>query len=365
MNNRQFWTCVLPEELVLKYGLSFATYNFSMNLISGVGFDKVFSTMPLYVGGEMDDSAFRDGRFELIYDKLRKRRGIWQRIAAIKEQFQLFKLIPEGTNFWFYNINTLNAVLFLLLKLFKPSVTLNVIVLDFTPFSKLLELNRFYLKLINSAHGRISLTNSPLFNQSNLVVIPGVVPENVPTFPEIKAPCMNFLLSGTLNETISQTSIVLKAFSQLPNCQLHITGKGNSVPLIEKYAEKYPNIIYHEQLSYPDYINLLQNITFLLSTRNSLKPENHCNFPSKIIEALLHNRIVLTTIPYPQLEGIKVLECNATDDTSFKAYMESLATMDSNELLKYANQGNIVKRKFSANVWKLAMDKVEKNINYV
>lgn len=360
MNKRQLWTCVLPEELVLKYGLSFATYNFSMNLISGVRFDKVFSTMPLYVGGKMEASAFQDDRFDLIYDELRKRRGVWQRIAAIKEQFQMFKLIPEGTNFWFYNINTLNAVLFILLKLFKPSVTLNVIVLDFTPFSKLLELNRFYLKLINSAHGRISLANSPLFNQSNLIVIPGVVPENVPTFPDIKVPSMEFLLSGALNETISQTTIVLKAFSQLPGCQLHITGKGDSVPLIEEYAEKYPNIIYHEQLSYSDYIRLLHNVTFQLSTRNSSEPENHCNFPSKIIEALLHNRIVLTTISYPQLDGIKVLECDATDEVSLKAYIENLDSWGAHELLQYANQGNMVKRKFSTNVWKFAMDEIER-----
>ncbi len=68
---RIFWTCILPEHLIAQYRLSFAACNFSYNLMSGCAFDKVYSSMPLYVGGEMSKEAFSDKRFELIYDRWR------------------------------------------------------------------------------------------------------------------------------------------------------------------------------------------------------------------------------------------------------------------------------------------------------
>ena len=169
--SRIFWTCVLPESLISKYKLSFAASNFSFNLMSGSGFDRVYSMMPLYVGGEMDQEAFEDNRFELIYDKLRKRGGFWKKLAVLKEQWIIFRQIPRDAAVWFYNLNTLNAFLFILLKLFKPSVQLNVIVLDFTPVMSGWGLNRIYLRFINMAHGRICLANSPLFKSYNLSLI--------------------------------------------------------------------------------------------------------------------------------------------------------------------------------------------------
>ena len=130
MKYRIFWTCVLPEHLIAQYGLSFAACNFSFNLMSGNTFDKVYSGMPLYVGGKMRQDAFDDRRFELIYDKWRERSGMWQKFATFKEQVTILRKIPKDASVWFYNLNTLNALLFLLLKWFKPSVQLNVIVLD-------------------------------------------------------------------------------------------------------------------------------------------------------------------------------------------------------------------------------------------
>ncbi len=44
---RIFWTCILPDHLIARYGLSFAACNFSYNLMSDCAFDKVYSSMPL------------------------------------------------------------------------------------------------------------------------------------------------------------------------------------------------------------------------------------------------------------------------------------------------------------------------------
>lgn len=358
--SRIFWTCVLPESLISKYKLSFAASNFSFNLMSGSGFDRVYSMMPLYVGGEMDQEAFEDNRFELIYDKLRKRGGFWKKLAVLKEQWIIFRQIPRDTAVWFYNLNTLNAFLFILLKLFKPSVQLNVIVLDFTPVMSGWGLNRIYLRFINMAHGRICLANSPLFKSYNSAILPGVIPANHEGIPPIKDPEKDFLLSGVLSEEIAQLSLVLKTFSQLPECDLYITGNKGDENLLKEYSEKYSNIHWCGQLAFPRYMELLHKITFQLSTRDPKAPENQCNFPSKIIEALLHNRVVVSTIHYPQLNGIQYIEVESNAE-AFLQGVQTILRMADDELLTYANQGELVSQLFDVHHWYKIMNDIERS----
>lgn len=70
---RIFLTHILPEHLVAEYHLSFAACNFSRNLMSGGGFDKVYSIMPLFVCGEM--KTFKEPDNELVYSSLRRKGG--------------------------------------------------------------------------------------------------------------------------------------------------------------------------------------------------------------------------------------------------------------------------------------------------
>lgn len=359
-NRRQriFFTCILPERLIAKYGLSFAACNFSFNLMSGGGFTKVYSTMPLFVGGEMDKEAFEDGRFELVYDKLRKSGGIWQKFAALKEQWTIFREIPKRSSVWFYNLNVLSALLFVLLKVFKPSVQLNVIVLDYTPAKSWREQNYWYLKLINSANGRICLANSPLFKQNNSVTLPGVVPAQNEEFPLVVKPAMSFLLSGMLLPEIAQLEMVLKTFAELPQYELHITGTKGDEEMLNEYANKYVNIHWHGQIPYKEYLNLLHSVTFLLSTRDPEMPENQCNFPSKIIESLLHNRIIISTIEYKQIDNIKYFKVTSQQEF-FKQHIDAIAQMSSKFLMEYANQGKKVAEMFSTKVWNETMEMIE------
>lgn len=355
---RIFWTCVLPEDLIGRYGLSFAACNFSFNLMSGGAFDKVFSGMPLYVRGKMDDKAFSDERFELIYDKWRVSGRLLQKLATVKEQISIFHKVPKNAAIWFYNLNTLNAILFILLKVFKPSVQLNVIVLDFTPSNNHLSLNRIYLKLINAAHGRICLANSPLFKKVNSLTLPGVVASNQTALPKLIRPDKSFLLSGVLSEEISMLTMILDAFSKFPDYELHVTGVKGNEKTLKKYNDKYENIHWHGQLPFSEYIDLLHSVTFQLSTRNPAFPENQCNFPSKIIEALLHNRIVVSTISYPQLNGVKYYHVGA-DSEEFKKSINTIAAISPDELLIYANQGELIKTLFNTDVWEKAMNRIE------
>lgn len=91
MINRIFITHILPPQLIEKYCLSTAACNFSFNLISGGAFDKVYSILGTYVGGRMDDEAFRDERFSLHYHALFRSLGRCGRyMAIIIEQSLIF-----------------------------------------------------------------------------------------------------------------------------------------------------------------------------------------------------------------------------------------------------------------------------------
>jgi hypothetical protein len=354
---RIFQTFLLPDDLVAKYKLSFAAANFSRNLMQGGGFDKVYSLMPLTVKGEMP--PITDKGYEVVYSNWRKRGSILAKLAIFHEQWKIFKQVKKSDSLWFYNLNIINALLFILVNLFKSSVKLNIMMLDFTPAGSWRDQNYWYLKLINRADGIICLADSPLFRIKNITLLPGVVPPADEAYPKIDKPNKEFLLSGVISPVIASTPLVLEAFSQMPECILHITGnvlEGDD--MIKEYAAKYPNIKYHGSLSYNDYLDVMHRVTFLLSTRDESYPENKCNFPSKIIETLLHNRIVISTIAYKQLEGIKYFKVDSNCE-ELKKQVLKICNMSNKNLMQYANQTGIVREMFSTKVWNKIMADIE------
>lgn len=352
--SRIFISHIAPKDKILEYKLSSAACNFSYNLMSGRAFDKVYSILPVYVQGKKEFPE--NGNVEYIYSSWRWGNRILRKLAAIQENITIFRKIERGSSIWLYNMTMLNVWLVMLLRWFKPSVKVNVIVLDFTPGEKH---SNFFLSQINKCHGRILLANSPLFDKKNSAILPGVTPHDdtiqYPVITEIKK---DFLLSGVLSENIAMLSMVLPAFSKLPGCTLHITGMADDDTLIKEYASKYPNIIYHGKVRFEEYLELLGNTPILLSTRNPEFPENQCNFPSKIIEALLHNRIVVSTLHYPQLDGINYFEVSHDVD-DFVRDIGNITSLQENQLLTYANQSYVVAKRFSTEVWNETMKRIE------
>lgn len=354
---RIFQTFLLPDNLVAKYNMSFAGCNFSRNLLKNAGFDKVYSLIPWTVSGKLPQIN-EDGN-EVVYSSMRNKGRFLAKIAIFWEQCLLFKKIGKGDSVWFYNLYFLNGLLFLLLKIFKPTVKLNVIVLDFTPATSIRQQNYWCRLLINKADGLMLLADSPFFNCKNKEVLPGVVPSNGIHYPCIRKGNKEFLLSGMISDVIAMTPMVLKAFASLPDCTLHITGSVvNNEAMIKEYASKYDNIIFHGKISYKEYLELLHKITFQLSTRNVESPENKYNFPSKIIESLLHNRVVVSTMNYPQLEGINYAK---VDQNNFERDISDLVSNLDKTVARYANQANLVTEKFCAEEWNKSMSKIEAN----
>jgi hypothetical protein len=102
----------------------------------------------------------------------------------------------------------------------------------------------------------------------------------------------------------------------------------------------------------------MHRVTFLLSTRDESYPENQCNFPSKIIETLLHNRIVISTIDYKQLDEIKYVKVDMNCDAFMKQVSE-ISRKPHEVLMQYANQGALVSKMFSTEVWNKNIAEIE------
>jgi len=354
---RIFQTFLLPDDMVAKYKLSFAAANFSRNLLQGGGFDKVYSLMPLTVKGLMP--SITNKGYEVVYSNLRKKGRVLAKLAIFHEQWKIFKQVKKSDSIWLYNLNIINVLLFILVKLFKSSVKLNIIMLDFTPAGSWRDQNYWYLKLINRADGIICLADSPLFRIKNIALLPGVVPPASEEYPKIDKPNKEFLLSGVISPVIASTPIVLEAFSQMPDCILRITGNVlEEEDMVKEYAARYSNIKYHGSLSYNDYLNIIHRVTFLLSTRDESYLENQCNFPSKIIETLLNNRIVISTIEYRQLEGVKYFKVDSNCE-NFKEQVLKICNMPNEDLMQYANQSEIVRENFNTEVWNETMKDIE------
>jgi hypothetical protein len=354
---RIFQTFLLQDEQVRKYKLSFAAANFSRNLINGGGFDNVYSLMPLTVSGELP--KITDDGYEVVYSKWRKKGRVLAKLAIFHEQWKIFKQVKRGDSLWLYNLNIINALLFVLIRLFKSSVKLNIIMLDFTPARSWRDQNYWYLKLINRADGIICLGDSSLYTVKNIAVLAGVVPSTTKNNPKIDNPNKEFLLSGVISPAIASTSMVLEAFSRMPEYILHITGNVlEGEDMIKEYAARHTNIKYHGALAFEDYLKIMHKVTYQLSTRDESFPENKYNFPSKIIETLLHNRIVISTIAYKQLDGIKYFKVDSNCE-AFERQISEICSKPNEVLMQYANQGALVTNMFSAEVWNKTMTDIE------
>ncbi len=351
---RYFITNVLPHHLSGKYKVSYAGSNFSWALINSFAFDRTFSIAPANVTGELADVEME----QLVYSDWRKKNSILRKLAPFKENWMIFKMIEPRSSLWFYNISLLNVLLFYLCKMFKPSTKCNVIVLDVYLPKRKISFANFFLWTINKSDAVIKLSNSHRFTCKNSVCLPGVVPEIAPSYPLVNEIKRDFMLSGLLREDISQITLIIKVFSRLPDIDLHITGFTENDEAIKMTCNKYPNIHYHGELPFDEYINLLHETPFLLNTRDPKEEGNQCNFPSKVIEGILHNRIIVSTIQYEQLSGLRYFTISSEEDKMVKQISE-IFNMASADILLYANQSDYAKAKFNPTCWRRIMINLE------
>lgn len=352
---RYFIVNIVPRKFVVKYKISTAALNFCECLINAKIFDKTYSILPTNIS-YYDDNKQCEG-YEIVTSKLRSTNKLMRIIASFWEQILLFSKIKCNSQVWLYNITTLNALLVLLLKVLKPSVKIYTIVLDFTPEAKE---NKYLLSLINKSDGLIKLADSCLFTVTNSICLPGVVDTTI-NQPAVKIPLSkDFIVGGNIKEQIVMISMLLDVFSKMPDCTLHISGQAQDPEIIKKYSSQYPNIKYYGFAPYPEYLEVLSKCPYMLSTRDPKEPRNLCNFPSKIMEGLLYNKIIISTIHYPQLDGLNYFEV-PSDNEGFKESIQIITNLADTELGRYANQADKVKGMFNPDVWLKQIQKIELN----
>ena len=286
-----------------------------------------------------------------------KHKGIGKTINIILDNIWLYFRIlkaPEK-NIWFYNVWTGNLLSYLLIYAlsFKK---VYILLADYNPARYNRWIGKSILWAIRQAKGVVSLSGRCNEVNHNFSCIPGIIPKSkiskqIGSFHRNKC----FLLSGTLNKNTG-IELALDVFKNIPDATLFLSGmiSDDYKIKLEEICQKYKNIIYKGFFEkHSEYLDLLHSVDFTLSLRDPLSIVNHYNFPSKILETLAYNKIVISTIEYPELNGVNYL-CVPYDKEKLTTYIKNLINTDSKNnttITACLNNTEILIKKYSEEAW--------------
>jgi glycosyltransferase involved in cell wall biosynthesis len=165
-----------------------------------------------------------------------------------------------------------------------------------------------------------------------------------------------FLFSGAITNHTG-FPMAFNVFKSLPDVDLFVSGFGN----ISGYnIEDYPNIHYLGYLDYDEYLKLYDKVDVCLSLRDPDFPENANNFPSKILEYFSYNKIVISTINYPELAGFRYVKSEYKEDALCEIVME-LSSGNKQDLIELSDNREALKLNFSVESWMESFNKIELN----
>jgi glycosyltransferase involved in cell wall biosynthesis len=165
-----------------------------------------------------------------------------------------------------------------------------------------------------------------------------------------------FLFSGNLSP-YEGFDMIIDVFKELPNCKLIVTGLSNSdISSLLKFS----NIDYLGYLPYEEYLLLYDQVDICFSLRNPDFPENVNNFPSKILEYFCYNKIVISTIKYPELDAFNYFSVEYSKNAIKEAIL-NICVMKEEELNKYKDNQTSLISYFSAEKWIQGFKVIEGN----
>lgn len=345
---------VIPNELVHIVKSSQAVNNFCFNLIDNNCFDKVYSIVPLSYS---DDRIVSDKSVKYFANKKygNKILGIISLIIGnVKCAFNARKT----DTIWFYNIVNANILSYLLLRyIFRKNVF--VILLDYTPCYNKFSIQAYIPDLIKKSYGLISLSSRTEITHENIDYIAGIIPVNkISADIIIPNKKLKFLFSGNMGRHTG-FGLVLDVFKNLPECELYVSGSGE---LSTTDFSPFKNIKYLGYLSYEKYLKLYAKVDVCLSFRDPEFAENNNNFPSKILEYFSYNKIVLSTINYPELKCFKYFSCDY-ELTEVMKTIKQIGSLDKDVLKLYYDNSDALKNNFSEIKWINTLNKIEENSN--
>lgn len=353
---------IVPKEDVKRYNASQASCNFN-NHVQLLGyFDAHIAIPPTNVGNGY--RCFKD-ESGIEYHAVRffPHKSVLRYVNCLLENIWLYKRIKEAPekNVWFYNISKINCYAYWLLSFFSRK-SLYVLLADYNPERNKGVIGRLILRGINKAKGMISLTARCGDLNDNVLCLPGIIP--LKKIAESKGTLVGnrkFMISGVLSKNTG-IEMALEVFAEIPTAELVITGKGDKETelLCRRYADKYKNIRYYGFMErYDDFLSLLRQSDFILSFRDPSKSVNRYNFPSKILESLALNKVVVSTQEYAELEGVNYIYVPYEKSKIINCIEDILAGKKDDEIDDCINNSEVLREKFTENAWINAFKRIE------
>lgn len=357
-----FITQVVPKTEVSNLKLSQAANNFCFRIAETCDCHHI-SIVPISIN-KLLNCKQEDG---CTYFQVRKymHKGITKWLNALIENILVFKYVCQRkeVNIWLYNIILPNIVLFFLLKYFTKK-RVYVLLADYNPARYPWIIRKIILLALRKCDGIISLSGRCKIQGQQILNIPGIYPQNEMS-QSVGAFYGNhkFLLSGTINRNTG-LNLALDTFKEIKDAELYISGSvgPKELSLIRQYEKDYSNIHYLGMLAtYSDYLKLLNEVDFILSLRNPNEKVNLYNFPSKIIEALAHNRPVISTINYVELKDFNYFICNYSIE-SLSELVRKLLVVNKENMRPYLDNYKMLSKRFSESAWKEGFNQMNNRI---
>ena len=350
-NMRIFVCQVIPQRLLSQFGCSQAGNNFCLNLIGGIHFDRVISLIPCQVKPDIRRECEGEP-YETIQCRWLKQNALFRSFNMLIENLRCIEKCRKATDIWFYNVTPHNILAVAALRFLWRR---RVYVL-FADLSVKWAQYRQCAWMVRHASGVLSLSSRVDFQHPNMVALPGIV-----TTPQRHSPLpaegnRTFMFSGSF-AGYTGLKMALEVFAELPEFTLYVSGNGDP-SLVEEYAARYPNIHYLGFLPFEEYLRILDKITVGISFRDPTYEENCNNFPSKILDYLNRHKAVISTMHYPELDGIKYFE-SAYDKEAIKNRIREIAALPQEEFLTYCSQDGTVRKRFGYPQWNHAVETIE------
>jgi len=343
-------TC--PDDIVAEKGGSQAANNF-INVLNGCSaFDMVYSIVPVM---EYDDRIESTNSIEYLTGNVHFPRFIgymkmvWNNIlCAIKAN--------SYKHIWFYNLHRANVICYSILKyIFRKKVY--IILLDFTPGKSKWGIQQWLLRLLEKSDGLIVLSKRIKIHHQNVIYKAGCIDvDKLPSTKDMINDSKNFLMCGVLDH-FTGLPLALDVFSEMPECQLTLTGR--LADNYQKAISQYSNIHYLGYINFEEYKKLLAESDVCLSLRNPSYEENNYNFPSKILEFFAYDKIVISTIDYPELEDFQYIYCQYDKERVIDE-IRKLSNITDDERKMFGKNHEKLKKNFSADSWIEAMTQIER-----
>lgn len=347
---RTFITNCVPPTDIIRLMASQAANNFCFNLVENNCFDKAFSILPIsYRINNIDDKTF-------IYYSNKGNGTLSKLLSQLKNSIDLANRTKDSDVIWFYNISKTSMLVYILLRYIYRKKVL-VILADHTPGNKKISYQNFLEWLIRRSFGILSLSSRTTIRHENFAVLPGIIPKSQINYTKkVFNQSLKFLFSGTLSP-VTGFEMALKVFSKISNAELYISGNGN----FPKEYMRFNNIHFMGLMDYEEYKKMYDKVDICLNFRNPYLLENQNNFPSKVLEYFSNNKVVISTVDYPEIKGAKYIVCKYDEDALIEV-INKLLSQSFKNLEQYTDNTDFIKDNLSEDVWKKTFNLLENDV---